>query len=1026
MRTIIAGSRNISDPATVERAVRECGWWPSVILSGKARGVDSLGERWAAAYGVPVSAFPADWEHLGKAAGHVRNAEMARDCDALIAVWDGTSPGTRNMIETAQAMGRRVHVHRVDPATAWVPDFRSLIPPPPATVPLCAIARETGKVPIECAFACQRTPNCRENPPHLSCEHGNGVCRASGTCVLGQCPPAAALAPPSSYLPAAVLPPPPALSALLAGAQLVAGLTWSTVLPELDFETSSQAGYFWLPETRKWAGPPNASQGKKGLPVIGAAVYSMHPSTQVDLMAYDLKDGKGRRRWRKGMPIPDDLAAHVRAGGLLSAWNAGFERWMWENVCVARLGWPAMRPEQWRCDMAKARSHALPGKLAEAGKVLNLDVQKDGDGKRLMDRFSMPRNPTIADPRVVSPLLWTPAEAEAHWHSLHPESMKPAAQRKSWEMVWKDHLDSLKYADYNETDIETEAEASSILPDLSPDELRYWQDDQAINHRGVQIDMESVHNCVAIIEQAQQRYGDEMRTLTGGIEPTELAKLKGWLHAYGVHLDSMDEDAIDEALLKPMPPHCKRALEIRAAVGSASVKKVFAMRNSTTPSGRLHDTYVYHGARTGRPTGAGVQSTNLPKAGPNVYRCGFGQDSKPLASGGCGRYHGAHTMTCHWCNRTTIRPPQSSSEWNPEAMVDAIEAIGHRSLDWLEVLFGDAMLTLAGVLRGLFIAAPGHDFISSDFTAIEGVVIAALAGEQWRLDVYAGHGQIYLESASRAFGVPLAELLKYKADTGMHHPLRDKGKRMELGLGFGGWIGALRSPQINYVGPDEELKAAILKWRGASPALEWLWGGQKKGKADSILQNAGRMQNADQWDRTPLYFGLEGMAVSAVMNPGTEYPVMRLNGTHTGISYLMRGDVLYCRVPSGGIITYHRPRLQPAEQEWRGLALSYEGWNTNAKKGATGWMRMPLYAGLAAENVTQKTARDKQMGAIRRLHGHSYPVVMHTYDENVAEVPKGFGSVEELEGFMTTPEPWNEGWPIKAAGGWRATRYRKG
>lgn len=778
-------------------------------------------------------------------------------------------------------------------------------------------------------------------------------------------------------------PPPPTLDQLRAGHTLVAGLSYSTVVPDLDFETYSAAGFVWDAEANKWRGPVGASQGKKGLFVVGAQSYTEHPSCEVLSLYYDLKDGLGRRPWRPGMPPPADLLAHVHSGGLLEAWNVGFERWVWENVCEPAYGWPQVRPEQWRCAMAKARAHALPGKLSEAGDVLGLAVRKDKDGKRLLDKFSVPQNPTKKQPL----LRITPAD---------------------------DPVDAQRLYDYNEVDIATEAEASSIIPDLSPDELRFWQDDQAINHRGIQIDMQSVHACIAIINQAQARYGDELVALTS-CKPTELQQLKGWLHGRGVHLDSMDEDAIEAALTWNLPPEARRALEIRAAVGSASVKKVFAMRNQVSSAGRLHDLYTYHGARTGRPTGNGPQPTNLPKAGPHVYRCGYefaeGKDAL-LPTGGCGRYHGAHTMWCHWCGKVTIRRPKTAREWSPEAMVDALEAISHKSLDWLQVLFGDAMLTIAGVLRGLFIAAPGHELVSSDFTAIEGVVIAALAGEQWRLDVFAGHGQIYLESASRAFGVPIEELQKFKKDTGQHHPLRDKGKRMELGLGFGGWINALRSDQINYEGTDDELKTAILAWRDASPAIVHLWGGQRGGPGH------------DRWERR--LFGLEGMALSAIMDPGTEYDVMRLDGTPSGISYLMRGDVLYCRVPSGGIITYHRPRVEPAQEEWRGLSMSFEGWNTNPKGGMTGWVRMNTYSGKLAENVTQKVARDKQMSAIRRLHDHSYPVVMHTYDEVVSEVPKGRGDIVQLEGYMTTPEPWDWGWPLKAAGGWLGDRYRKG
>jgi DNA polymerase len=439
-------------------------------------------------------------------------------------------------------------------------------------------------------------------------------------------------------------------------------------------------------------------------------------------------------------------------------------------------------------------------------------------------------------------------------------------------------------------------------------------------------------------------------------------------------------------------------------MASASVKKVYAIKHQTGPDGRLRDLYTFHGARTGRPTGNGPQPTNLPKHGPNVVKC-------PA----CGRWHGAHSLWCMWCFTFTLRAP-GGKEWNPDAMEDALAAISFRSLDYLESLFGDALKTVAGVLRGRFVAGPGKSVVSSDFTAIEGVVVACLAGEQWRIDAFAQDRSLYLESASRAFGLSIADMERHKAETGQHHPMRQVGKCMELGLGFGGWINALR--QFDVDGTDDELKGYVLAWRAASRNIEWFWGGQKKGPADMIRGVPG----ADRWDRTPELFGLEGAAVNAVMNPGVEYPVARLDGKASGVSYLMHGDALYCRVPSGGLITYHRPRLMPAEKDWRGLEFTYEGWNSNQKYGPPGWMRMSCYSGKFCENVVQKVARDIQMNAIARCEDAGHEVVLHTYDEIVAEAEC---SVEELEALMTKPLPWTESWPIKAAGGWRGRRYRK-
>jgi DNA polymerase bacteriophage-type len=812
-----------------------------------------------------------------------------------------------------------------------------------------------------------------------------------------------------------LVPPPPTLASLPYGTRLAAGLGQSTVIADLDFETYSEAGHAWDEQAQKWRPLPNAA--KRGLPTVGAAFYAKHPTAELLTLCYDLKDGRGRRRWHPGCPDPVDLFAHVLAGQLLEAWNVSFERWIWEEVCVRRMGWPPVQAHQWRCAMAKARSWCMPGALAAAGKVLKLATLKDADGGRLLDRFSQPRNPTQADPRVRAPLLWSEADVAAQQALLVAAGVRPNPAAK---LLAQDLADSAALLNYNEIDIASEAEASAAVPDLDETELGYWQDDQAINHRGVAVDLPGIASCIALIEQAHQRYNAEFALLTGIDAASKLQQLLGWLHARGVHMDSLDEEAIEGALKRDLPPEARRALEIRAAVGSASVKKVFAMRNMVSPAGRLHDLYLWSGARTGRPTGSGPQPTNLPKAGPPVVECGA-----------CKHHHRPDAAACPWCG-FPCPPGRKAIEWNPRAAEDALAVLHSRSLALVEHVMGDAMAAVAGVLRGLFVAREGCDLVSSDFSAIEGVVIAALAGEQWRLDVFAGHGKIYEMSAAKILGLDFEEMLAHRKRTGQHHPARQNpGKIAELGLGFGGWINAWK--QFNGPGTDEEIKANILAWRDASPAIVYLWGGQRlrwdlhqkrcKARGENPLAS-GWTREQIRWGRDE-YFGLEGMAAQALLNPGQWFEVTRLDGAPTGIAYIKWGDALYCRLRSGRHIAYHRPKLEPSEQSWRGLSLSFEGWNSNPKNGPLGWIRMNTYAGRLAENVVQATARDIQMHAIHQLEQRGYPIVLHTYDEVVAEVPKGFGSVEELEAIMAALPDWAAGWPIKAAGGWRGPRYCK-
>lgn len=816
---------------------------------------------------------------------------------------------------------------------------------------------------------------------------------------------------------------------MIAGERVPAGLGYSTVLPDLDFETYSEAGYVWNDEAGKWEGPPGASGNTKGLPVVGAEPYAAHPTAEIICLAYDLKDGLGRRRWRPGLPPPADLLAHVASGGLIEAWNASFERWVWMHVCAARYGWPPMRDEQWRCAQAKARAYSLPSKLANAGAVLNVDVQKDSDGVRLMKLFSMPRNPTKTDPRRRILPSYSPPE-------ILPGMRAPQVRR-----LVEEHADTLRYLDYNETDIASEAAVSLVVPDLEGAELAWWQTHERINQRGVHVDRVGVENCIAIIEQAFRQYNAELLSITGIDAASKVQQLIGWLAGRSTHLSSLDEDAVAEALERTLlPPDVRRVLEIRAAVGSASVKKLYAIRNRLSLDDRLRDLYVYYGARTGRSTGEGPQPTNLPKAGPDTIGCGqwvSQGDKRVFVEGsGCHRYYGLHLKGCPHCGRARYAEPETF-EWNPDVAEDALQVIATRSLPWVEYVFGQALLTIAGCIRALFDAAPGHDLIGTDYNSIEAVGLAMISGEQWRINVFNTHGKIYEASAATMFKVPFEEFAEHKKRTGQHHPLRQKGKIGELAFGYQGWLGAAQA--FGMPGTEEELKNDILAWRAASPCVEWLWGGQTAGKAATCVRNArapgyeGALDDRLLWlyglpyenRYDEFYFGVEGKAILAVLDPGKWYDVARLDGTHSGIEFYCDGAkrTLYCRLPSGRLLTYHSVVLLPSDRG--GWAMSYEGNNTNPKNGPVGWIRMSTWGGRLVENIVQATCRDILAPACVALERYGYRVVLHVYDEIVAEVPEGVGSVEQFEQIVTVRPEWAADWPIRAPGGFRAKRYGK-
>lgn len=740
-------------------------------------------------------------------------------------------------------------------------------------------------------------------------------------------------------------------SSIRAGERLPSGCGFSTVLPDMDFETYSEAGYVFDEDAKKWKSitksPPH------GLGAVGAAAYAEHPSTEVLSLAYNLKDGIGARLWIPGMPAPTELFDHIAAGGLLEAWNSAFEWHIWAGVCE-RMGWPPLPYYQLRDAMAKSRAFSLPGKLEKAAMVLEVTDQKISDGKRLITKFCKPRNPTKKDPR----------------RRNHPG---------------EDHEDAAKLYDYNLGDIKSESAVSAVIPDLSADELELWLLDQCINLRGVHIDGEALGNCLAVIEQANEMYTAELVALTDGTVKGagEIAKITGWLGANGVHMASLDSEHVAEALKRDdLPPKPKRVLQIRASLGAASVKKLFAIDRRRSNDGRLRDLFAFCGAdRTGRFAGRGPQPQNLPNSGPAVRRC------DPV--NGCGKHYGPHLDNCPWCQ--AAEQFSAPAEWCIEAVEDALLVIASRNLQWVEHYFGDAVATISGCLRGLFSAAPGCDFLCSDYSAIEAVVLAMLAGEQWRIDVFRTHGKIYEMSAAKISGVPFEEFTRHKKETGDHHPLRKKiGKVAELASGYQGGYGAwLAFGADKHLG-EAEIRDSIKAWRNESPNIVKFW------------------------------YGLEDAAVAAVQNPGHCYE-------YNGITYGVKDDVLYCQLLSGRKLSYHQPRLHPGVTPWGKpvLKLTYMGWNSDYKKGPQGWMRLDTYGGKLCENTVQATARDILTYALKNVERAGYAVALHVHDEIVSEVLEGTGSVEEFERIMATMPPWAADWPIRAAGGWRGKRYRK-
>jgi DNA polymerase bacteriophage-type len=694
------------------------------------------------------------------------------------------------------------------------------------------------------------------------------------------------------------------------------------IVARMDFETYSEAGYIWDEELQLWK-PLQAT--KPGIKGVGAAVYAEHPSTEVLCVAYDLCNGRGTRIWinayNKNFYPPVDLFRHIQNGGLVEAHNSLFEYFIWKNVCEKKYNWPPISLAQMRCSASRVRSLSIPGDLKTAAVILKAKHQKMDDGKRLINKFSIPKKPAKKDPRK----------------RIRPED---------------DPEDAANIYKYCIGDVDAENDISDMTPELLPQELKLWQLDQRINAGGVYIDRPLLYAMIYVVERAVEKYTKELSAITGGVVSSagKLQKMSAWLESKGLTVDTLQAENVEELLKdKNITGDPRRVLEIRSLLGLASVKKLYAMKNRLCNDGRIRDLFLFFGAlHTGRWTGTGVQPQNLTASAEN--------------------------------------------------MDEIIADIMRYDIDLLEKKYGSPIDAVSSCIRGLFCAPPGRKLICSDFKAIEAVVLACLAGEKWRIEVFRTHGMIYEMSASKISGVPFQEFVDYpKNHNGEKHPLRKTvGKVAELASGYQGWIGAWKKFGADKFMGDEEIKAAILRWRLESPNIA---GDPKRGIRGF-------------WRSMEDYF------IMAVKNPGTCY-------AYRGIGFGVKDSVLQVRLLSGRCLRYHEPRA-----DFYGYdkftndplyKLSFVGQDSKTKQ----WQRLETYGGCLTENVVQAVSRDFLANALLNLDAAGYTPVLHVHDEPVAEVPENFGTVEEFEKCMTSIPLWAAGWPIKAGGGWQGKRYHK-
>ena len=458
---------------------------------------------------------------------------------------------------------------------------------------------------------------------------------------------------------------------------------------------------------------------------------------------------------------------------------------------------------------------------------------------------------------------------------------------------------------YNRRDVEVELSIKEKLKNFPVPEF-LWDEyhlDQEINDRGIGVDMKLVTNAIAFDERSKGTISSQMKDMTDLENPNSVVQMKAWLAENGMETETLGKKAVAE-LMKNAPESLAQVLALRQQLAKSSVKKYQAMENAVCDDGRVRGMFQFYGAnRTGRWAGRIVQLQNLPQN-------------------------------------------------HMGDLAEARELVRQGDYDSVEMLYDDIPDTLSQLIRTAFIPKPGYKFYVADFSAIEARVIAHLAGESWRADVFKNGGDIYCASAEQMFHVPVKK-------HGVNGHLRQKGKIAELALGYGGSVGALKAMGALEMGLSaDELQPLVDAWRASNPNIVQLW-----------------------WD------------VDAAVKTAVS---MRTTSETHGIKFVWRSGMLFVYIPSGRRLCYVKPKM--GQNKFGGDSITYEGVGSTKK-----WERLESYGPKFVENIVQAISRDLLMNAMKTL-SHCF-ICGHVHDELIIECKEEV-SLDELCKQMARVPDW--------------------
>ena len=632
----------------------------------------------------------------------------------------------------------------------------------------------------------------------------------------------------------------------------------------------------------------------------GVYKYASSPNFEILLFGVSVNGGKVTvYDLASGDTVPEDIIRALSDNSVIKwAYNASFER-----VCLSvwlRRNYPQYF-SSYSIEDDTVRNYLDPSSWRCSlvwGAYMGLPLSLEGIGKVLKLE-----NQKMAEGKALIRYFCVPCK---------PTKANGGRMRNLPE---HDPVKWSTFIAYNKRDVETEMAIQQKLSKFPvPDFL--WEEyhlDQEINDRGIQLDMVLVEQAITIDERSREELSAKMQQLTALENPNSVQQMKEWLTKHGLEVDSLDKKAVKE-LLKTAPPELAEVLELRRQLAKSSVKKYQTMQNAVCADGRARGMFQFYGAnRSGRWAGRLIQLQNLPQN------------------------HMAH-------------------------LEDARSLVRSGDYALLSALYDSVPEVLSELIRTAFVPRDGYKFIVSDFSAIEARVLSFLAGESWRLKVFAENGDIYCASASAMFHVPVEK-------HGQNAHLRQKGKIAELALGYGGSVGALKSMGALEMGlAEEELQPLVDAWRTSNPNIVQLW-----------------------WD---------------VDNAVKTTVRQRLDTETHGIRFRYRSGMLFIVLPSGRQLCYVKPKM--GTNKFGGESVTYEGVGSTKK-----WERIESYGPKFTENVVQAISRDILMYAMRTL-SHCF-IVGHVHDELIIECSMDVSPDAVCEQMGKTP-PWIKGLNLRADG----------